>query len=232
MPDPTITATDHFGLDAKFIPQSSTERDSTESVQVFGPSGNMECETSGLMPKTEYSSSYKYCTAGSPDIATDLGTAATAFGGVHESKVLNELRVNFQAGMQAEVEASGFQFGDNAITGINAADVSAAIPASAGFGVPTLAGVTLGDDATPESLELRFSCQTVTAKDAAGDHFASQNIRFRAEATCNYVGIPTTYTSVTNWITDDYEESDDAEQFQGAAWSGHRHFDLNTTTAA
>jgi hypothetical protein len=228
MPDPIITATDYFDLDASLIPQRSSENTTETSVAVLGPTGNIECETTGLATQTKYESVYKYCGGGSPDIATALGTALTAFGGVVESKVLNELAIRFAQGVEAEVTAGGIQFAENAITAINAANVAAAVPANAGFGVPTLTGVTLGDDATPSSLELRFSCQTVTAMNHAGNHFASQNIRFRAEATAEYVGIPTSFTTVTNWITDDYTESDDVEDFQSASWAGHRYFDVNT----
>jgi len=156
----------------------------------------------------------------------------TAFGyvttGATENMFVTGLTVSFADGEYAEVSITGVAFGagtmPSATTGL-VANVAAAIPASAGFGVPALAGVTLGTNAAKASLSISFSNNLVTASDGAGAFFVGNVITFEAAASASYTGIPTTVEPVTNWTTDDYGPDDSNENHDTTTWSGHRYFD-------
>ena len=219
-----IQATDHFALGANFHAQSSTSPHMEDMANIKDELGNMECETA-INGRTEYSTTYRYCNA-TPDIATDLGDALTAFGDLLNSICPTSLEVSFEAGQYATVVLSGVQYDDNAISvDIGSADVSAAIPASAGFGVPSLPGVTLGTDASPSALSISFSLEHKPAQGSDGNHFTSSNTTFKADANAEYLGVPTTLEPVTGWTTDSYDTPDSNEEHDSAAWTGHRYFD-------
>lgn len=227
-----INATDHFGLGANFHPQSSSVATSEERKNILDENGNLECE-SMVGPKSEYSTTYAYCN-GTPDIKTDLGTILTSFGyvlssgGATENMFVTGLTINFNDGEYAEVSMTGVAYGDGtmpaAATGI-VSDVSTAVPASAGFGAPTLTGVTLGTDAAVSSVSISFSLNHIMATDGNGDFFVGQNITYEASADAEYTGVPSSYTTVTNWTTDSYTAADGNENFDTVSWSGHRNFD-------
>jgi hypothetical protein len=225
-----ITATDFFEMGANFHPQSSSSEHTEEARNFLDANGNRECETM-VGGATKYQATYKYCNA-SPDIATDLGTKLTTFGSqlaVDTDMTITGMTVTFTAGEYAEVEIEGVTYDDAApTTSIGAADVSAAVPASAGFGVPAIPGVTLGTDASPISFTITFSLDHKMAEGSDGNHFTSNNITFEATGAVEYVGVPTTYYSAiipTGWTTDSYTETDSNDDFDAASWNGHRYFD-------
>lgn len=224
MATPTILGTDLFSLGGNFHVQSSSSNHLDDASNILDASGNVQCETM-IYGRTEYSVEYRYCN-GTPDIATDLGSFLTTFGKVANSIVPTGMTITFQPGEYATVSIQGVQYDENAIGALDIAgsNVAAAVPASAGFGVPTLTGVTLGD-AEKAGLTLTFSCNHVSRPGGDGNHFISRSITYRAEGTAEYVGIPTTWTTVTGWTTDSYDESDSNQDFEAATWTGHRHFD-------
>lgn len=227
-----INATDHFGLGANFHPQSSSAVTSFDPRNIKDENGNYECETM-TGERTEYSTTYRYCN-GTPDIATDLGGALTAFGyvlnsnGATEDMFVTSMSISFADGEYAEVTINGIAYADGtmptATTGL-VADVSAAVPADSGFGVPTLSGVTLGTDAAATSLTINFSNNHIMATDGAGDFFVGQNISFMASADAEYTGVPSSYTAPTGWTRDSSTAADANEGFDTSSWSGHRYFD-------
>lgn len=222
---PAIEASDLFGLGANFHPQSSSSSNALEAATANASDGDVACETmkNGV---TTYTTDYKYC---GTDIKTDLGAFLTAFGGVSSGKLITELSVDFAAGDQPTVRVSGETADDNpaAALGTNTADVSAAFPATAGgVTVPTLAGVTLGTDASPTSLSLTARMNKVSATGADGNHFFSQLITPIVEGSASYVGVPTSYDAPTGWTTDSTEESDSNSDFDQASWTGHRNFNI------
>ena len=227
-----INATDHFGLGANFHPQSSSANTVDERRNNKDENGNFECETM-TGTRVEYSTTFSYCNA-TPDIATDLGAALTAFGyvlssgGATADMFVNSLSISFRDGEYAEVTMNGVAYSDgtmpSATTGL-VSNVSAAVPSSAGFGTPTLAGVTLGTDAAAPSLTINISCNHVMSTDGAGDFFVANQISFTAEADAEYVGVPTSYTAPTGWTADNYSTNDSNESHDTVSWSGHRYFD-------
>jgi hypothetical protein len=227
MPAVDVVATDHFAMEAEFHAQSSSTTRVETSVQTKDNEGNVTCETGGLNSINEYETVYKYCPGETTDIKTDLGTALTAFGGVRDSKVVTELTISFEPGDYATVTVRGMQAVENAITAINVADVSGAVPASAGFGVPALAGVTLGSNADEAGLEIKFGYNLISSVGGDGNHFVTQAAgEFRADGTASYVGVPTTLQPVTSWVTDGFETTDGNSEFDAASWTGHRFFDM------
>lgn len=227
-----IEATDHFGLGANFHPQSSSAVTSLERRNIKDEFGNFECEKM-VGEKTEYSTTYSYCNA-SPNIKSDLGTALTSFGfatGGTESMFVTSMTINFRDGEYAEVTMNGVAYAGANQPSTSAgyvADVSAAVPSSAGFGVPTFNGVSLGNNAAPTSATINITHNHIMASDGAGDFFAAKNISFIAEADIEYTGVPSSYESVTGWTKDSATLGDSNENFDTAAWSGHRYFDRIT----
>jgi hypothetical protein len=225
-----INATDHFGLGPNFHPQTSSANTTFERRNIKDENGNFECE-SMVMEKTDYSTTYRYCNS-SPDIKTDLGTFLTAFGyiasGGTEAMFITSMDISFSDGEYADVTLNGVAYGNGTMPGATTgivANVSAAVPADAGFGVPALPGVTLGANAAAASLTISFSTNHVMATDGAGEFFAGTNISYESSATADYTGIPTTLEPVTGWTTDGTTPADSNEGFDTASWTGHRYFD-------
>jgi len=230
-----INATDHFGLGANFHPQSSSANTVDERRNNKDENGNFECETM-VGTKVEYSTTFSYCNA-TPDIATDLGTALTAFGyvlasgGATADMFVNSLSISFRDGEYAEVTMNGVAYSDGtmpaATTGL-VSDVSAAVPAGAGFGVPVFTGVNLGGPpavSAATGLTINISCNHVMSTDGLGNFFVANQISFTAEADAEYVGVPTSYTAPTGWTADNYSTNDSNESHDTVSWSGHRYFD-------
>ncbi len=216
-----IEATDLFSLGAAFSPQSSESMDKKDRATALDEFGNVACE-SMTNNSDEYSTEYTYCGA---DIKTDLGTILTAFGGPSNSKLITGVDISFQAGQQPTVSVRGMQY-PAAITSIQNADVSAAVPASAGgVTVPTLTGVTTGAAASAISLNISLSLNHIVGTGADGEVFTAENITFTAEADAEFLGVPTTYDTATGWTTDSYGESDSNSDHDRAKWTGHRYFD-------
>ena len=199
-----IEATDLFSLGAQFNPQSSSSMDRKDRATALDEKGNVNCE-SMTNNSDEYSVEYTYC---GTDIKGDLGTLLTAFGNPSNSKLVTGIDISFQAGQQPTVSVRGVQY-PSTISSIQNADVSAAVPASAGgVTVPDLTGNTMGTDASPISLSISLSLNHVTAVGADGEVFTAENITFTAEADVEYLGVPTSYDAPTGWTTDEYGESD------------------------
>jgi hypothetical protein len=225
-----INATDHFGLGANFHPQTSSAETTFERRNIKDENGNFECETM-VMEMTNYSTTYRYCNA-TPAIGTDLSTMLTAFGyvttGATENMFVTGLTISFADGEYADVQITGVAYGDgtmpNATTGL-VANVSAAVPAGAGFGVPALAGVTLGTNAANASLSISFANNHVVSTDGDGNFFVANNISFESSCSAEYTGVPTTIEPVTGWTTDSNSLADSNENHDTASWSGHRYFD-------
>ena len=223
-------ASDLFAMAANFHEQSSSSILNETMANIRDANGNYECETGDLNSTTEYNNSFAYCNA-SPDIASDLGTSLSQFGDVFDSKKMVGMTINFTAGQYATVEVTGHQHTENAhVSGIadGYTDASAAIPASAGFGVPTLTGQTIGAGATPISMTITLSCDHVDTEDEGGDHFVGKNIAFKAEVTATYTGSPTTVEG-TGWTTDSEGDNDSNSEYDGYTYTAHRYFDAATS---
>lgn len=224
-----LNATDIFGLGGNFHAQNSSTRTVLERAMILDANGNNQCETM-INQMDEVTTSYAYCN-GTPDIASDLGTFLTQFGDVQNSYIITQLVINYSAGQYATVDVTGHQHNANthaAGASIGYADVSASVPASSGFGVPTMAGVTLGDNASPISQSITLSMNHVDAMDADGAHFVGKNITPTADTTVTYQGVPTTAQPFTNWTTDSYGGDDANSDFDTYEVAAHRYFDLAT----
>ena len=229
MPQPTVSfgAVDVFSANANFEEQDDSSILNETSANMLDSSGNSEVETTGLNTTTEYSVSYKYKGVA---LATDLGTLLTKFGDVHGSGKVTALSINFRAGDYPTVTVTGHNHTENAHTAQlpeGYADVSAAVPASAGFGVPTPTGQTWGANATGQSLTISFSCQHVDREDYAGNHFVGKNITVRAEMSMEWLGTPTT-PDATGWTLDSKGDNDANTDYEGYVYTAHRYFDLAT----
>lgn len=229
-----IEATDYFGAGANFHPQSSSFEYADEARNFLDSKGNRECETM-VATKQTYRTTYKYCNA-SPDIKTDLSTLATTFGAYIASPglIVTSLTITYTAGDYAEVEIEGINFLETdgttqvILATAGSSNISGGIPATSGFGVPTLGGVSLGTDASPTGLTLTFTLDNKATEGADGFMFTSKNITPEATAAAEYVGVPTTIEPVTNWTTDSYDNTDSNDDFDAASWNGHQYFDLIT----
>ena len=219
--------TDHFSAGANFHEQRSTLTIEETNAMILDALGNKECETSGLNTLTRYENEYAYCNA-IPDIATDLGVLLTSFGEVAGSAKVDELSIHFEEGQYATVTIRGHQHAEaphSTLEGL--ADVSAAVVAAAGFGVPIITGQVPGADATPISMDITFRATHVDRTGADGNHFAGKSITFRADATTTWLGIPTTALP-TNWTTDSVTGAtgnDSNQDFDEFVWTGHIFFD-------
>lgn len=220
-----LVATDLFAVGGNFHAQRSSTLHQETAATVLDASGNEQCETM-IDGKTDYDCDYEYCNA-IPAIGTDLSTILSTFGAVKDSKLITNVEIGFFAGKQATVKIKGHNHDVNAhATGTGAADVSAAIPASSGFGVPTFAGVTLGTVSTPIEATISFEMNHVDKVGSAGSHFVGKNITPKATITVKYQGVPTTPQPMTGWTADSYGPSDANTDFDTYTVTAHRYFDL------
>ena len=218
-----------FSLGANFHSQGSSTRTVLDRAMILDAAGNSQCETM-INQRDEVTNEFAYCNA-TPAIGTDLATLLTKFGDVHGGYVVTQLAINFKAGEYATVSVTGHQHAANthaAGTPVGYADVSAAVPASAGFGVPTFAGMTDGTLATGASATLTFSMQHVDVLSATGGHFVGKNLTPTAELTYQWEGTPTTPQPATGWTTDSYGGDDSNAEFDKYEMTAHRYFDLAT----
>ena len=222
-------ASDLFAAGANFHEQESSSIDMDDRSFMLDKSGNVECETM-VNGRVEYSNRFAYC-SGTPNIATDLGTLLTQFGNVADSKAVTTMSISFRAGAYAEVTIDGHQHDANAHSagiGEGYADVSAAIPASAGFGVPTLTGQTIGTDASPVSLTITFNMNHIDKIGADGTHFTGKNLTCTAELSEEFEGTPSG-AEATDWTTDSKGGADSSENNDTYTYTAHRYFDLTTS---
>jgi len=220
-----------FGLGANFHAQSSESPHNRDMANMLDASGNNECET-GINNRTEYSNSFAYCN-GTPDIKTDLGTIASKFGAVTDSKAPTDMTINFAAGEYATLDISGHNHDNNPHTWTtdNYSDMSTAIPAGAGFGCPDF-GLTLGTDATPISATLTFSLNHIDEQDADGEHWVGKNTTPRCELSLETLGLPTSQTvaaiegDLTGWTVDTNGPADGNQELDRFIITAHRFFDI------
>lgn len=222
-------ASDLFAAGANFNEQSSSSITNETNPFIQDADGNMQCVTAGLNTTTEYTCEYAYCN-GTPDIATDAATLLTKFGDVHDSKKMTQLSLSFSAGEYATMSGTGHNHAEEAHTAGLAdgyADVSAVIPAGAGFGVPTLTGQTWGTNATGVSLTITFSATHTDRVDFDGNHFVGKNTLIRAELSMEFLGVPTTHTA-TGWNTLTEGPADTNQDYDSYTYTAERWFDLAT----
>jgi len=218
-----------FGAGAQLFAQTSSSIHTREMANMLDAAGNVECET-GISNMTTYENSFAYCKA-TPDIKTDLGTLLTKFGVVADSKAPTALTINFSAGEYATVDITGHNHDNNAHawTTTEYADVSAAVPASSGFGVPNF-GLTVGANSTPISASIAFSLNHIDENDAGGEHWVGTNTTFRAEMTLELLGLPTSQTvaaiesNLTGWTVDTNGGNDGNQELDKFTITAHRHF--------
>lgn len=229
-----LEATDVFLLEAKsakFNVQRSSIEHTEESKTIKDSAGNYECETQ-VQGTDNYSAEYAYCAGESPDIATDLGSFLSGFGGLENAIIITGMTVNFNAGEYATVQIDGIVYDDNHPTvAIGVADFSSTIPAGAGFGVPLVDGTTLGTVASGASVTVTCTCDLKSAIGSDGNNFANAHISFESSCTAEYVGLPSVYKSDPGallgiWTTDSHAVSDENEEFDSTSWAGHFYQDL------
>ena len=212
-------ASDLFAAGANFHEQSSSSILNETNAFMLDSSGNTQCVTTGLNSTSEFTNEFSYCNA-TPDIKTDLSTLITQFGDVFDSKKVTSLTINYTAGEYATVSITGHQHTENAHSAGFAegfADVSAAVPASSGFGVPVMAGQVTGDDCEFISMSISFGLNHVDREGADGNHFVGKSVTIRAEATVEAIGTPTTALP-TGWNTVSSGPSDSNQDFD--TWTG------------
>ena len=227
-----IGGSDLFSLGTtQFHVQTSNSPHGRDASGMLDASGNNECETM-INNMTNYSANYAYCNETS-DIKTDLGTSLTAFGTVLDSKLPTALNIQFAFGEYATLDYTGHNHDDNehVTTVCGIADVSDAVPASAGFGVPDF-GLTVGDNATPISASISVSYNHIDAPGADGEHWVGTNTTFRAEMSLELLGIPTSITvaaietDLSGWTVDTNGGNDGNQELDHFTITAHRFFDL------
>jgi len=227
-----LGASNLFSLGANFKAQNSSSPHERTPATVIDADGDVACE-SMIDNMTTYSNSFGYCND-TPDIKTDLGANLTAFGTVADSKMLDEIVINFERGAQATVDVTGHNHDNNAHASTDAgvSDVSAAVPASAGFGVPAF-GVTVGSDATPISATLTINWRNhVDENDADGEHWSGKNTGPQATLSLEFLGLPTSQTvaalesDMTGWTIDTNGPADDNSQLDRFLLTAHQNFSI------
>lgn len=215
-----LGASSMFGLAAAFLPQSTTNTDTKDTEVVMDASGDVDCEAE-FNNRNEYKAEFKYCNA-NPDIKTDLGTMATKFGAVADSKVPTEISITFESGKYAGISVSGHNHDSNAHAGtdMRTCDFSSIIPASSGLDVPALLTDT-GANSTPVRAVLTVSLNHVDANGADGEHWVGQNITFKAELQIDYIGTPTLNT--TGWVVDSIDTADSNQEHDTYSIKLHKY---------
>jgi len=100
-----VEASNLFNLGANFKVQNSASPHSQDNNTVLDADGDVACSNQNNSI-TNYDNSFGYCND-TPDIKSDLGAILTAFGTILDSKMLDELTINFEKGLQATGDLSG-----------------------------------------------------------------------------------------------------------------------------
>ena len=227
-----LGASNLVSLGANFKAQNSASPHSRTPATVIDADGSVACETmtGGI---TNYTNSFGYCND-TPNIKTDLAANLTAFGTVVDSKMIEEIAIAFEKGVQATVDVTSHNHDDNAHAGTDAgvADVSAAVPASSGFGCPDF-GITLGTDATVISASLTINWRTHVDEDGAdGGHWAGKNLGPQATVSIEILGLPTSQTeaaletAMTGWTMDSVGPADDNATLDRFMITAHQYFSM------
>jgi hypothetical protein len=220
---PTIEAVDYFAAAANFHVQESSTEELKEFEATIGATGNYACSQE-YDEGDGYMSRYRYCN-GTPDIDTDLGTLLTTFGQVADSKAVTGLRVEFRAGVSAEVTIEGHQHDSNPHTSLANADCSGIIPASSGVGVPALIAVAAGT-CSPVRATLEIDAGHRDHPGADGTHFHGQNVGpVRVAITVEYEGQPTSMTA-GNWLNIKIAKSNPNDETPTATVTAEQYVDF------
>jgi len=225
-----LGASNLFSLGANFHAQSSESPHQRDASNMMDADGNNQCETM-INNRTDYSNSFSYCNA-SPNIKTDLGAVLTAWGTILDSKAPDSMTINFALGAYATVDITGHNHDNNehTSTGLGVSNVSAAVPASAGFGVPSF-GLTVGANSTPISASITISHNHIDENDANGEHWVGINTTFRAEMSLELLGLPTSQTvaaietDLAGWTVDTNGPADGNQELDRFVITAHRFFD-------
>jgi len=117
-------------------------------------------------------------------------------------------------------------------TDAGVSDMSDALAASEGFGVPDW-GITLGDNATPISATLSFSfVNHIDENDVDGEHWSGTNTTPKAELSIELLGIPTSVTvaaletDMTGWTVLTNGPADDNQALDRFLITAERYFTL------
>ncbi len=195
---PVCTPTDVFSLGALFGTQESSDTEEQDFNVVFEADGDYLI-SSEYNDITSYSQRARYGDA-TPDIKTDLATKLTTFGDVEGSGVITSLEVEFVAGEMAAVNVTGHQHATvpHVDGTLNTYNVSGALPAAAGLGVPVLIVVT--GDVSPVRATVTFEIVNHIDKIGAdGTHFSGQNMSCRCAISVEYEGLVTGQTA-GDWL--------------------------------
>ena len=79
-----LKSVDLFGLGSNFEPQQTVDGNVSLLQRAFSESG-LSVASARLSADIQYATSYRYCGTA---LATDLGTVATAFGGIYDATAL------------------------------------------------------------------------------------------------------------------------------------------------
>ncbi len=250
MAEPTVDfeATNLFGLNANFNTQTSSSTNETVNVATNDELGNVACQRN-IGGVTRYTQNATYCGA---DFIGDLGTFLTEFGNVQNSILVESISIGMSAEGYATVDITGHQHDENThVAGIDVgyADVSDFLPHEVGeafedwdgFGVPDF-GITLGDNATPQSATVSFTMNHIDKNDPQGDHFIGKSITPRCELNMDFIGIPTSNTAtlleadfdgntndMLDPLVDSVAESDSNSDFETFSFTAHANTTLETS---
>jgi hypothetical protein len=190
-----MLASNLFGLSTtNFHAVNSESRDTSDEAVALAADGDLACHNE-FNKGDEVSNEYVYCGTA---LSTHLGTFLTSFGKVYgtgaAAVVTTELSLDFPGpGQQAHVTIRGHKHTTNNHSATTnpprTFDVSGAVPAGAGLGVPAIFGSTFkGSDAEYNSASLAFSLEHVDEQGAAGAHFTGESRTAVCEASADFVG--------------------------------------------
>lgn len=214
-----------------FYPQNSSDTRTSDEAIVFGATGKLACHNE-FNKGNEYTNTYRYC---GTDLVNDLGTLATAFGGVTGTGataiIWTGLELSFSSGEQAEVTISGHLHDDNnhdpATNTPRTFNISSLIPSGAGVGVPIpYHPDVVGSDASPSGCSMSFAVEHIDKLAADGGHFAGENVNCRCDVTMDFEGICQAESTVgTPWKQPLRTQSDDNQDLDTSSMSAHTWVD-------
>lgn len=230
-----VQASELYGLTTTngWFPQSSSDQRTTDEAVVFGATGNQACHNE-FNKGNEYTNTFRYC--GSTGLKTNLGTLATAFGGVTGTGataiIWTGLEISFSAGEQVEITITGHLHDTNnhsASTNTpRTFDIKSLIPHNCGVGVPNvLLGTNVpGSSASPNAGSLSFAIEHSDKTDGDGAHFVGENINCRCDGSMDFEGICESEANIgAGWLQPLRNSSDENQDLDTSGMAAHRWID-------
>ena len=213
-----LEASDIFGLDGSFIPQSTTATVSQAHAEMIKADGDYQKFSSVFDVLTSVTGNYTF----SAD--TGLGTALSAFcGSVSNSYMITSVRVDTVNTEFPTIVVTGHQHTNNTHTSGNAyaipADMIAILTGAYGaYDFGGLSGATIA--CIRSSYEIRL--EHIDQADSTGNHWVGTNVKGLEELSQEFSGNIASPPVISGWTVETSDLNDSSEEHDTSSVSAIR----------